>query len=553
MNGNNRENKIRIYKKQMYRRILVGFGISLAVCLIITFIMYRFFVFLAQDQFSDKFYGLTERLNNYMEDMSLGDYSERLGFLVAVEAQTDVGITYISVEKEDTGELIADSQRNGYLIDCRNAKETPRIYKISYDLLGELEKYDTLGHQKKMYCLADMNTLEPAYDLEEVYYNFTLESAYIGEDMAFPCEVAVEENDPENTEFLTTTKQVDTIHFEPDTISGMECIDNSEHRLYFLLMGNAEIPQLTQNQMEVISEPLGKNDSSVLYRKDSYFWPGNTSLYGMFRYIDSADESYIVRYSSSMEFAGIKFTVLNVNLIVFLFLMIIFSFRAKRIYRKEKYNYSIRSYQNHLMDVMSHDLRTPLMVMSGYAENLREEANEDKREYYIDAILKNTGYMNRIIARNLELSGIEDKDIKKNYTQLEIVSMLEEALKEQQAAFEERKISLRFSGRFEIKGSEPMMKTTMENLVSNLIKYTTDGGEIIVAGEEKTLSIRNTTEESFGNPKLLWEPFVRGDESRSNQNGTGLGLSIIQSILLRHKLKYKLDFREGYFVMIIKK
>lgn len=333
----------------------------------------------------------------------------------------------------------------------------------------------------------------------------------------------------------------------------MECIDNSEHRLYFLLMGNAETPQLTQSQMEAISEPLGKNDSSVLYRKDSYFWPGNTSLYGMFRYIDSADESYIVRYSSSMEFACIKFTVLNVNLIVFLFLMIIFSFRAKRIYEKEKYNYSIRSYQNHLMDVMSHDLRTPLMVMSGYAENLREEANGDKREYYIDAILKNTGYMNRIIERNLELSGIEDKDIKKNYTQLELVSMLEEALKEQQAAFEERKISLHFSGRFEIKGSEPMMKTAMENLVSNLIKYTTDGGEIIVAGEEKTLLIRNTTEESFGNPKLLWEPFVRGDESRSNQNGTGLGLSIIQSILLRHKLKYKLDFREGYFVMIIKK
>lgn len=333
----------------------------------------------------------------------------------------------------------------------------------------------------------------------------------------------------------------------------MECIDNSEHRLYFLLMGNAEIPQLTQNQMEAISEPLGKNDSSVLYRKDSYFWPGNTSLYGMFRYIDSADESYIVRYSSSMEFAGIKFTVLNVNLIVFFLLMIIFSFRAKRIYEKEKYNYSIRSYQNHLMDVMSHDLRTPLMVMSGYAENLREEANEDKREYYIDAILKNTGYMNRIIERNLELSGIEDKDIKKNYTQLELVSMLEEALKEQQAAFEERKISLHFSGRFEIKGSEPMMKTVMENLVSNLIKYTTDGGEIIVAGEEKTLLIRNTTEESFGNPKLLWEPFVRGDESRSNQNGTGLGLSIIQSILLKHKLKYKLDFREGYFVLTIRK
>lgn len=564
MDGKNSVNSTRCYKKAMYRKIVAGLVIAAIACLAFTMCSYRLFVLIAQEQLSNEFYELEGYIDTAVEDQPVMDNLDKLGFRLAIQAETDIGLAHISVEREETGEVIADSKRGGYLVIRKKAGESngdsgnktdgnsTAVYRINDEYLEPLKKYDTIDFNKRLYYLSDYDTIEYTYNLKTEFYSFKVKSAYIDREQAYPLEIVVSLEAP-SRDYLTTTTEVDTIRLEPGNASAMEYVDDSDHSIFFLIVGNEEKPVPDQSRIPELQEALGDDDSFILFTDDSGFLPGNVGAYGMFRYTDSGNISYIVRYSSTIRFAGMRYFIIPINALLFLIITIISVIWAKKRYDRDLYEYSMKAYQNKLIDVMAHDLRTPLMAMSGYAENLKEEANSDKRDYYIDAILRNTDYMSQIITRNLELSKVEEKDIKKNYSELELVGMLQSALDEYKTLFEKRKISLSCSGSFFVKGSEPMMKTALENLVSNIVKYVDDRGEIVIAGEGKTLWISNTTTENFGNPKKLWEPFVRGDESRSNQNGTGLGLAITKSILDKHKLKSKIDINGDHFTIKIKR
>ena len=66
-------------------------------------------------------------------------------------------------------------------------------------------------------------------------------------------------------------------------------------------------------------------------------------------------------------------------------------------------------FRRSLTDSISHDLRSPLTALRGYAESLKENLNEDKKEIYADAILESADYMDRLIKGNLELLRLQNK------------------------------------------------------------------------------------------------------------------------------------------------
>ena len=98
----------------------------------------------------------------------------------------------------------------------------------------------------------------------------------------------------------------------------------------------------------------------------------------------------------------------------------------------------------------------------------------------------------------------------------------------------------------------------MDNLLSNAAKYTKEGGNVNVYAKDKPFSkhvfvIENTPIDAIDvKPSKLWEPFVKGDQSRSDKNGTGLGLSIVKNILDNLGLKSKIKIKDGWFKVIIR-
>ena len=73
------------------------------------------------------------------------------------------------------------------------------------------------------------------------------------------------------------------------------------------------------------------------------------------------------------------------------------------------------------------------------------------------------------------------------------------------------------------------------NMMDNAVKYVTKDGKITVQMSNESLSIQNTSEPIPEDVlKSIWNPFVKGDNSRHGHKGTGLGLSIVKTIMDRH-------------------
>ncbi|MBP5670455.1 MAG: HAMP domain-containing histidine kinase [Lachnospiraceae bacterium] len=214
-------------------------------------------------------------------------------------------------------------------------------------------------------------------------------------------------------------------------------------------------------------------------------------------------------------------------------------------YRKKRYQYVTEGYRNMLVDSMAHDLKSPLMAISGYAENLMANLKEnqlEKSEYYAGKIYDNAGYVNTLITANLEALRYDHQTKKLVKQKLGLRKLFEEAVERHQGELAARNLHVTMEGESWAKGDEEMLQRVAENLIANCIRYGSKESEIRLSFGKNKFVIQNQTELTYhGNLKKLWEPFVRGEESRSGK-GTGLGLAIVANVLDRHGWKYSLGY-----------
>ena len=215
------------------------------------------------------------------------------------------------------------------------------------------------------------------------------------------------------------------------------------------------------------------------------------------------------------------------------------------IHKRKMFKYEKEAYRRTLTDSISHDLKSPLTALRGYAESLKENLNEDKRVQYSDAILESADYMNHLINGNIELLRLEDMGSVGKKEVVDFVKLSKSLLEKYNPALEERGIMVEVSGEYEKKVNKELITNALENLISNSVKYVSDNGAISILGDKDGYTISNTTDAlPDKKPKELWETFVKGDDSRSNEKGSGLGLAIAKQIFDKHKIKAKINYKK---------
>lgn len=223
-------------------------------------------------------------------------------------------------------------------------------------------------------------------------------------------------------------------------------------------------------------------------------------------------------------------------------------------YRNLLYFYRNEDFRKTLMNSMAHDLKTPLAVMSGYAQNLKENVQTDKREHYAGAIEENVEYMNSLIADILALSRMEENMLHPHKEKVDLCEMMREIASQYDISLQEKNLTFSPEGKF-VKNADPaLMKRALENLFTNALKYTEEGGQIKVTVSTVPFNgyfeIRNApAKEVSVKTKKLWEPFVKGDDSRSDKTGTGVGLAITGNILSLHHMKGRIVCKDGSFAV----
>lgn len=253
-------------------------------------------------------------------------------------------------------------------------------------------------------------------------------------------------------------------------------------------------------------------------------------------------------------YKGLWIFIWTVSFIVSSLIAVVF---ARMYYSKLQYFYRNEDYRIALLNSLVHDLKTPLTVMSGYAENLRENIQSENGAEYADGILQNTGYINNIIEDVIELSFSEKSNRKIKKEKTDLVALFKESEEALKKVIEEKKLKIEYGNAFNRRVERKAMKRVCDNLLGNAVKYTKDGGIIKIYGTDKPFchyfAMENAPIAPIGcKPQKLWEPFVKGDESRSDVSGNGLGLAISKNILEKNKLKAAIKVKEDKFTIRIR-
>jgi two-component system phosphate regulon sensor histidine kinase PhoR len=203
---------------------------------------------------------------------------------------------------------------------------------------------------------------------------------------------------------------------------------------------------------------------------------------------------------------------------------------------------------------VSHELRSPLTVVSGYLETLLDNMEfDDELRAQFRSMRSQTERMNRIVNDLMLLSRLESEDPQINVEAVRIAPLIDtiaDYARELSGA-DEHVIELDVNPSLYIFGHESELYSAFSNLVFNAVRYTPPNGHILVswqeAGGELVFSVKDSGVgiEPRHIPRLT-ERFYRVDTGRSRATGgTGLGLAIVKHVLLRHEGRLEIDSEPG--------
>lgn len=202
---------------------------------------------------------------------------------------------------------------------------------------------------------------------------------------------------------------------------------------------------------------------------------------------------------------------------------------------------------------VTHELKTPLTSISGYAELIENKmSTEEQNIIFAGEIRKNSTRLLTLINDIIRLSELDHTEIGTDFETIDLYALAKECSQNIQVNAKHRGVALTLQGKCcMVKGNRHMLCELIENLCENAIRYNNEGGFVhLKINEENGRAILVVEDNGIGIPKnhqeRVFERFYRVDKSRSKATGgTGLGLAIVKHIVAIHSASIDLDSEEG--------
>ena len=205
---------------------------------------------------------------------------------------------------------------------------------------------------------------------------------------------------------------------------------------------------------------------------------------------------------------------------------------------------------------MSHELRTPFMGILGYTELLREKVNDEEGIMFLDGITRSSNRMVETLTNILDLTKFESGKTERKIEQIDINLVILEIC--EQFKYQALKKNLSFENDinlpsdFKLSSNEKLLRSIINNLISNAIKFTSVGKVKIssfLAGNEFVIEVEDT---GIGIPKekqeIIFDEFRQVSEGQARAfEGTGLGLSLVKKFveLLGGRIEVESELNKG--------
>jgi PAS domain S-box-containing protein len=209
-----------------------------------------------------------------------------------------------------------------------------------------------------------------------------------------------------------------------------------------------------------------------------------------------------------------------------------------------------------LLSVISHELKTPVSIIKGYAGTLaREDAAWDKQTLAdgLAVIEEEADRLDKLITNLLEASRLQAGGLKLRLSYVDLVDMAKNVVENLRATTAKHHFSLDFPEDYPpLQGDFERLREVLTNLIGNAIKYSPEGGHITVGGQvgKNNLVRLYVSDEGIGIPpaeqEQIFERFHRVDNGLTRQApGTGLGLFLVKAVVEAHGGRVWVESRPG--------
>ena len=202
---------------------------------------------------------------------------------------------------------------------------------------------------------------------------------------------------------------------------------------------------------------------------------------------------------------------------------------------------------------ISHELKTPITAISGYAELIENRLADPEAEIHIaKQIRHNADRLLSLISDIIQLSELDHPELPRKFEPVDLYALALECVKEQETIANRRGIAIHCSGvSAGITADRSLVKEMIDNLLQNAIRYNRENGkvavEVTIEDGHPILTVKDT---GIGIPadqqERVFERFYRVDKSRSRETGgTGLGLAIVKHIAELHSAEICMNSSVG--------
>lgn len=198
---------------------------------------------------------------------------------------------------------------------------------------------------------------------------------------------------------------------------------------------------------------------------------------------------------------------------------------------------------------VSHELKTPIALIQGYAEGLADNVvtDEESRKYYVDVILDEANKMGELTRGLLDLTNLEYGKNELHLQDFDITNLVASIVKKNELILKEKEIILEFdnSKHFDVSADMFRIEQVVTNYINNAIKNIDGEKKINISIEEKEnnlvrVNVFNTGKNiAIEDIDRIWIRFYKVDNSRTRASGgSGIGLSLVRAIMTQHGNKY---------------
>jgi signal transduction histidine kinase len=242
-----------------------------------------------------------------------------------------------------------------------------------------------------------------------------------------------------------------------------------------------------------------------------------------------------------------------------------FNQMADKLQKAQQDNRKLEEERNRMFMDISHDLKTPITTIQGYALALKEGMveQEEKKQRYLQTIYDKSVRVTNLVNNVFDLAKLENTTPQFQIQKHDIVEFLRKMAAEFYEQIEQKGMVLDFNttvNKLDVPFDMKEMERVVANLLSNAMLYNPPGTTIKMSlYEQEDSAIIEIADNGTGIPDelkdIIFSPFVRGDSSRSSEGGTGLGLAIAKKIVEGHggrlelvsdKDEYKTVFRISF-------